>query len=225
MRITDRRVFMKTSEMLYAGVIGLWNEATEKEFVKEMAMGTLEHERFRNYMLRDYLYLNDYIELIKIMTGQAQDPEIKAFLNEIFEGTESELRRVHLPNIARLGITGKDISAYDYEGDVLAEYAKFMRLRTEEKGLVFGMTALLQCSWAYAFIGETIMDKYADIIKGSPYKSWFDSYVCNEYTEVNKKWIEMVDRVTQDANPELLSELRDVFCKCAEFENRFWDSL
>ena len=50
---------MKFSEMLHAGADDLWREAADKPFVREMALGTLTENKFRNYMILDYLYLLD----------------------------------------------------------------------------------------------------------------------------------------------------------------------
>lgn len=34
-----------------------WNRFTEHEFVKRMGDGTLSEERFKSYLVQDYLYL------------------------------------------------------------------------------------------------------------------------------------------------------------------------
>ena len=44
-----------------------WEETTKKPFINEMALGTLSSEKFRNYMLQDYLYLLDYVDVLKKM--------------------------------------------------------------------------------------------------------------------------------------------------------------
>jgi thiaminase len=38
-------------------VQGPWKEYTEHEFVQKLAAGTLPVERFKNYLVQDYLYL------------------------------------------------------------------------------------------------------------------------------------------------------------------------
>ena len=55
---------MKLSERLYDGAIELWRVAADKPFVREMALGTLDEKRFRHYMIQDYFYLLDYIEIL-----------------------------------------------------------------------------------------------------------------------------------------------------------------
>lgn len=43
---------MKLSDILYEGAVDLWREAADKPFVKEMALGILDEEKFRNYMVQ-----------------------------------------------------------------------------------------------------------------------------------------------------------------------------
>ena len=72
---------MKFSDILYAHAKDLWEEAAEKPFVIAMADGTLDPARFRYYMLQDYLYLLDYIDILRSIrtytTGSSDRPSRK----------------------------------------------------------------------------------------------------------------------------------------------------
>ena len=106
-----------------------------------------------------------------------------------------------------------------------AEYLQYMRNLLPQEGLLAGLTALLQCSWAYAYIGQNVCAKYREELSRSPYKSWFDAYTCPEYIEANQKWIDLLDKETADIPSNLAEKLRLIFRKCAEYENRFWDVM
>ena len=54
---------MKLSERIYAHAKELWPQYLCHPFVTEMANGTLPTEKFRYYMLQDYLYLKDYVKI------------------------------------------------------------------------------------------------------------------------------------------------------------------
>ena len=73
---------MKLSEILFANTREIWDEACEKDFVVQMAKGTLSHERFKNYMIQDYLYLLDYIEILCFIRNQTEDEEEQRRLKE-----------------------------------------------------------------------------------------------------------------------------------------------
>lgn len=100
-----------------------------------------------------------------------------------------------------------------------------MQRQVKERGLLAGLTALLQCSWVYAYIGEKIFSEHADEISSSPYRFWFDAYTCSEYLDANRMWIDVVDREASGISSVEAVMLEQIFRKCAEYENRLWDAL
>ena len=214
---------MKLSKILYGRVCDLWKEAAKKPFVIEMAKGNLDPYRFRSYMLQDYLYLLDYIEILQVMMKMAEDPDLKLFLENVIEETKKETYRVHVPNMRKIGISDEELAG-SQKDETIASYLNYMR-RQLEQGLLAGLTALLQCSWVYAYIGQIMMEKYPAEIGRSPYKSWFDAYTCPEYVESNQRWIDFVDRMAQGISQEETEKLCRIFEHCAVCENQFWDVL
>ncbi len=215
---------MKLSDRLYETVQQLWKEAAGKPFVREMAEGTLDPDCFRGYMLQDYLYLHDYIDILNTALECTDDSRLQEFLRRVIEETRNETERVHLPNMKKIGVSDQAIRNCK-KADIIVSYVDYMKQQFKVQGIIAGLTALLQCSWVYAYIGETLMEEYADRIAVSPYKSWFDSYTCREYTEANRRWIDVLDRETEDISPEEVQELCAIFKQCAEYENHFWDML
>ena len=215
---------MKFSDILYEHAEDLWEEAAEKPFVVEMAEGNLSPDRFRFYMLQDYLYLQDYVDILKSIQSYTNEPSLRAFLDRIIEGTEQETYRVHVPNMRKIGVSDEDIRNAERTG-VIAEYIEYMREQLRDSGLLAGLTALLQCSWIYAYIGRKVTEKYSEQLKDSPYRSWFIAYTCPEYVEANQIWIDVLDRETEGIGQEERDELCRIFRQCAIYENQFWDAL
>jgi len=215
---------MKLSEILYTRVADLWEEAARKPFVMEMAKGTLDIERFRYYMIQDYLYLIDYIDILNSTLDHTGDPDLRSFLENVIEETRKETDRVHIPNMKAIGIEDTDI-INSTKADVIIEYQDYMRRQLEDLGLMAGLTALLQCSWVYAYIGHQVSRRYPEAIASSPYRSWFDAYTCREYLDNNQQWIDILDRESQGISPDQMEKLCDIFRECAIFENRLWDHL
>ncbi|MBO6299331.1 MAG: hypothetical protein J6N53_10850 [Lachnospiraceae bacterium] len=212
------------SEMLFSETEDLWKEAVNKPFVKKMADGTLETEKYRRYMLQDYLYLTDYIELLREISESTEKKSLRSFLEKILRETQEETERVHLPAMRELGITDTDIQNA-VMAQVLQEYVGYMKQQLREEGFVGGLVALLQCSWAYAYIGQTVSEREAERLSASPYKSWFASYTCASYIETNQSWIDASDRETEDLDDTKKLRLCSVFQTCARYENLFWDDL
>ena len=215
---------MKLSERLISEAKNLWIEATGKTFLAEMARGTLEERLYKNYMIQDYLYLKDYISILNKMLELAEDDELRVFLERIIKDTEYETYKVHVPSLRSLGITDEDVEACDKD-KVIADYIGFMMNQLNENGILAGLTALLQCSWNYAYISKAVSDRYPDELAQSKYKGWFDAYTAKEYIDSNQSWIDMLDKRTENISKEETENLCGIFKTCAEFENKLWDSL
>ena len=215
---------MKFSEKLHTGVEDLWREAAGKPFVREMALGTLTEKRFRNYMIQDYLYLLDYIEILSFIRSQTGDEDLRRFLLAVINETENETYRVHLPHMKKIGVSDEEIAAA-VRLQVISEYTEYMREQVREHGFLAGLTALLQCSWLYAYIGEKMTAECSEEIAASPFRFWFDAYTCKEYIEANQMWIDTLDRETEGITGGTAMLLKNIFRTCAEYENKLWDAL
>ncbi len=233
---------MKLTDTLYEKTRAFWDKAATKEFVIGMAKGTVSADRFRNYMIQDYLYLQDYLVLLESLRDLAKDAQLRAFLAGALEETEHETYRVHVPAMRALGITDDEVAGV-VKSRVITEYVDYMKGVIAESGLVGGVTALLQCSWAYAYIAKEVASAYAGELSGSPYRSWFDGYTCDEYVEANEEWIRAVDELVGEVpdgdrlDEETLAmngsacgafdadRLVEIFVTCAEFEDRLWDEF
>lgn len=216
----------KITDVLRKAADDAWKEAAAKPFLREMAKGTLSGDRFRYYMLQDYLYLQDYIGILEDTRSYTAKPELQEFLDQTIQETRKETMRVHLPNMKRIGVTDDEIGKAALAPE-FSEYMEYMRTCLKERGFLAGLTALLQCSWVYAYIGRELTEKYAGDIGKSPYRSWFDSYTCQEYIDSNQNWIDVLDREAayRDPDDEEIKALCRIFVKCAEYENRIWDAL
>ncbi len=215
---------MKFSDKLYAGVNDLWREAADKPFVREMALGTLSEKRFRNYMIQDYLYLLDYMEILSFIRSQTEDEVLRRFLLAVINETESETYRVHLPHMRKIGVSDEE-TASAVRLQVISEYTEYMRAQVREHGFLAGLTALLQCSWVYAYIGEKMTAECSEEIAASPFRFWFDAYTCKEYIEANQMWVDTLDRETEGITDDTAMLLKSIFRTCAEYENKLWDDL
>ena len=215
---------MKLSELLFAKTKELWDQSASKPFVVQMAKGTLDEGLFRRYMLQDYLYLKDYIAILKDIWEIAEDEKIKTFLKRIIDGTVDETERVHLANMRQLGITDEEIAG-SVTFPVITEYVDYMRECTDRYGLTGGITSLLQCSWVYAYIAEKVLQRFPDEIRNSAYGSWFEAYSCQSYLDTNQLWIDLLDELGESADEKTADEMCLVFERCACYENEFWDAL
>lgn len=215
---------MKLTELLFSKAKETWDQATEKPFVIEMAKGTLSDDLYKRYQLQDYLYLQEYIGILNRIKEFSNSDEITGFLDAIINEVIEELDHVHLPYLRKIGIKDEEIVA-NSELPVIREYIGYMKDKVEEYGLIAGITALLQCSWGYAYIGRTMFEKHAEEISGSKYKMWFEAYTSEGYVSANNTWIEVLDKLGADISEEETKMMTGIFTRCAQYEDELWDAL
>ncbi len=213
---------MKFSEKLAETVKGGWEQAVAQPFVQEMAAGTLAPARFRYYMLQDYYYLQEYIKILAVIRSHANTEEVLAFVDGTTGVVQEELQHVHIPNMKELGITAEQIETTGLS-EAGKNYLAYLH-QTADGPALYGLTALLQCSWLYAHIARVWTDKSADTIATSPYRSWFEAYTSEGYVAGNDAWIDLVDRLAEGANDPEREKLCEIFKTCAGHENNFWEA-
>ena len=214
---------MRLSEILFSKVKEIWDVSVSKPFVSEMAKGTLDDELFKRYMIQDYLYLQDYIGILKHMRDISGE-ELTGFLDRIIDETVQEAEHVHVSNMKDLGIS-EDVVLRSEKLTVISEYTGYMRKCIDENGLLGGLSGLLQCSWVYAYISETYVNNRPKEIAKSKYRSWFVNYSCDSYLNANRMWIDVLDEQSAGIDEAKTDELCRIFIRCAGFENELWDSL
>ena len=64
---------MTMTERLLEATKEIWDGYNETPFVKGIADGSLDHEKFKYYMIQDYLYLLDYTKVFSIGTAKAKN--------------------------------------------------------------------------------------------------------------------------------------------------------
>ena len=116
---------MNLSDILYSKTASIWEMESEKPFLIDMATGKLSEKLYRNYMLQDYLYLQDYIKILEKTCNLCGKEEIVNFLDRIISDTENETHLVHVPSMKKLGIEEAEIES-SKRSDVIVDYVNYM---------------------------------------------------------------------------------------------------
>ena len=101
---------MTMTERLLEATKEIWDGYNETPFVKGIADGSLDHEKFKYYMIQDYLYLLDYTKVFSIGTAKAKNLDamrlFAGYTHSILDG-EMDIHRAYM---TRLGIATEDYS-------------------------------------------------------------------------------------------------------------------
>ena len=208
---------MKTTEHLYEAAKPVWERCLNHPFVTGIGDGSLPVEKFRFFMLQDYLYLFDYAKVFALGVVKARDPE----LMRTFAKNVDEILKIHRAYMKKLGITEEQVFAVKPSLDNLS-YTNYMLAVANAGGPMEIVASILACSWSYAEIGQSL-SRIPGAAEHPFYGEWIKSYASKEYSEVNEALIGLMDLLAENADEEQLSHLTDIFVNCSRYELGFWD--
>lgn len=211
-----------TTDLLLAETKDIWDSYHDHPFVKGIADGSLDQEKFKYYMIQDYKYLIDYAKVFALGVAKAQDMDtmrlFAGYTGQIMDG-EMEIHRGYMK---RLGITETEAELTPMSLDNRS-YTSYMIRVAYEEGPAEIAAAILSCALSYEVIAKKILDAYPQADKHPFYGEWVQGYACEEYSEANKILIALTERLTEGYSEEKRKHLTEIFRACSRYEAMFWD--
>lgn len=211
------------AERLYRAAEPVWEEGLGQPFLRELADGTLSRERFVFYMLQDYLYLNDYVNVHAIAFAKCDDPKIRQDLAQAIAGASNETDQVHDFFRDKFGITDEQMESAR-QSAFARSYTSNMIAIAYTKPLIDILVALLPCAWVYADYGTRIAASIGESIETNPYKAWIDMYRTDDFWQSAVWLIDDIERLAAGEPEEHLQRLTEQFVVGVEHEYMFWAS-
>ena len=82
---------MLFTDYLYENSKEVWDKYLEHPFLIELGEGTLDKEKFRKYLIQDYLYLIEYAKVYAMACVKSRNmKELKKFHNGVAGSIETE---------------------------------------------------------------------------------------------------------------------------------------
>ena len=212
---------MKLTQQLYESVQDIWESYYSHPFLEELGKGTLDLDRFRFYMIQDYLYLLDYAKVFAFGVIKSKDEEVMRKFAQMVHNTLDGEMKIHKSYMKRLGITQEEVQRAK---PALANtsYTSYMLAVGEGQGVLELLVSILSCAWSYQKIGE-----YLAKIPGAPehplFGEWVQGYSGKEYVEGTKEIVDLVDELGKDCTAEDVEHLKTIFIYCSRYEYLFWD--
>jgi len=209
------------STRLHDAAAPVWEACLRHPFVTGIGDGTLDMEKFRYFMLQDYLYLFDYARVFALGVVKARDPELMRVFAANVDAILGGEMKIHRAYMKRLDITEEQVFSIKPALANLS-YTNYMLSVAQTGGPMEIVASILACSWSYAEIGQALA-----AISGAAehpfYGEWIRGYASEEYAATNQALIELMDSLAADAGEDQLAYLTDVFVNCSRYELGFWD--
>jgi thiaminase/transcriptional activator TenA len=212
---------MTVTDRLHAAARPIWEQCHAHPFVKGLGDGSLSTEKFRRFLLQDYLYLFDYARVFAYGVVKAQDPELMRIFSSNVDAILHGEMKIHRSYMARLGITEEQVFAVKPALQTLS-YTHYMLAVSAAGGPMEIVAAILACSWSYAEIG-TRLSAIPGATAHSFYGEWVTGYASDEYRATNDALIELMNRLSAGCTEEEYHRLEEIFVTCSRYELDFWE--
>lgn len=212
---------MKTTEALLAATQEIWESYNQHPFVLGIQNGTLDKEKFRYYIIQDYLYLEDYAKTFAVGVAKAKSLKIANLFAKYISVMNGELN-VHSGYLARLGVTQEEVDSTPRSLDNLS-YTSYMLRVAYEEGEAEILAAILSCAYSYEIIAKNIVKNNPNSINNEFYGDWIKGYISDGYAKENVILLEELDCLTETYTEKQIQHIIDIFAACSRYELAFWE--
>ena len=213
---------MTTTERLLQGSRDIWAGYHTHPFVKGIADGSLDEDKFRFYMIQDYIYLIDYANVFALGVAKARDMEtMRLFAGYVHQILDGEME-IHKGYMHRLGISLQEAEATPAALDNVS-YTAYMLKVAYEEGPAEIAAAILSCALSYEHIARRIVQEHPQAEAHPFYGEWVSGYANDEYSAANRVLIDLTERLATGYSETQLRHLEEIFIACSRYEMAFWD--
>ena len=200
----------------------VWEAGYNHPFLQELGNGTLDKEKFKFYLLQDYLYLLQYAKVFALAVVKSDTEELMTRFSKSQYFILANEMNVHREYMANFGATEEEIrsvkpSLYN------SAYTANMIAAGQTGGLAEVLAAIFPCAWTYSDYARRLKEQYASTLDGNFYKSWLESYASDSFLESFHWFYDALDNLTANMPEAQRKKIEEIFISSVEFEYLFWD--
>lgn len=209
-------------EQVWKETAGLQRAILQHPFIRALADGSLERDRFAFYMVQDQRYLVGFSQTLAIASSRASDPDAAIFFAKSAQTALTVERGMHAEYLAGFGLVESDIADIRTSPSAQA-YVSYLHSIALTKPFPVLAAGALPCYWIYQHVGADIIGRVADL-QNHAYGQWISTYADEAFTESVQVARDIVDRAAETSDPDTVADMRAAFVRACEYEWLFWDS-
>lgn len=198
----------------------IWEADLKHPFVRGIADGSLPKEKFKFYLIQDYLFLLDYSRVFAYGAIKAHDEATMALFAKLLNETLNTEMDLHRGYSEKFGITPAEMESAPVAPTTHA-YTRHL-LHVAQTGTLGDVIAgVLPCQWGYAEIGTTLAEQ-----GGSPeplYQEWIDMYASAEFLALGEWLRNLLNEITENSSPIEKERIQRNFLLSSRYEYLFWE--
>ena len=201
-----------------------WRNYIHHDFVKGLGDGSLEREKYLNYLIQDYIFLIHFARAWGLAVTKTDSPEEMRLCASVLNSLVNEEIQLHIKTCLEEGLSERQIIEADEAPENLA-YTRYV-LDVGHSGDFLDLLAVLApCVLGYGEIGHNLKGS----MSSDNYADWIKIYSGEEYQKTCFQMAALIDQAVKirlGDNPEEAirwSHLCNRFKKATILESAFWD--
>lgn len=135
---------MSFANELYLNSKDIWDSYYEHPFVDGIGTGTLDKEKFKFYIIQDYLYLLNYVKIFALGVVKSDNEYDMKQFSLLTDGILNSEMGIHKVYLKKFGLVSDDIIKYKPTLENLS-YTNYMLSIAHNGGIKEITVALLAC--------------------------------------------------------------------------------
>ncbi len=200
-----------------------WGASFEHPFVRALAEGTLDADRFRFYQMQDARYLEAFADTASLISTRCVKPADKLWFVDAARMALVVEAELHAGYGEKLGFNADDIAAIELTPNCRG-YQNHMISAAQRGTLVEAVGALAPCPWLYVELGQHLMRELGGSVSDDhPYADWLRMYADPGFNDYMQNILERLERFAGQADEASRVRAIEAFLVSARYEYMFWD--
>ena len=207
---------------LMDSVADIWPEYNNHPFVRGIETGTLDPEKFRHYIIQDYIYLNEYTKVFALGVSKAKSLKTMRLCASVIEAIANVEMDIHRGYMGRLNVSQEELDSAKTELENIS-YTSYMLRVAYDEGEAEILAAVLSCAMSYEDIAKAIVQNNPNAVNHELYGDWVKCYSGEEYCSANRVLVSALEEAVSDYSDFQLEHIAEIFRTCSLYETGFWD--
>ncbi len=212
---------MRFMEEVIAESRPLWDAAAHSDFIEQMGQGTLDKEKFLDYMVQDSLYLRDYARAYAMVLFKSHTMrEIQVFYSVLGFVNDHE-NATRLAYLAQAELTDADVEKIPKK-PACAAYTNYLIKIAQEEEIPEILMALMPCMLGYYDVFMQLVQRHPKVLEGY-FGPLVRDYIAPGYGESCKIWTDYCEEICKDLDAARREKLKAIFKEASAHELYFWE--
>lgn len=191
-------------------------------FIQGLKDGTLDRNKFKNYLIQDSLYLKEYGKVYAGAFLLADTIEDLQFLHTCIGVVTSDETNMHTQYLKDYGLDVYKVDNMKTEVEN-KNYTDYMLSFVKDGNIKEIFISALPCTLTYEYIGKALKKESGKELENNYYKPWIEAYAGKEFEQFSIDSCKLLDKICDSIAKEEQEKLIEIFLEACKHEINFWD--